>query len=446
MKILVWGLGYVGTVSAACLARLGHEVVGVEPSGTKVDSLNAGRSSVKEPGIDEMVETAVRDGSLRAVQSGGSLVGWADLSLVCVGTPTDADGGASLEYVRNVAKDIGEGLRDASQYHVVVLRSTVPPGTIRGVLAPLLEELSGRRAGRDFGLASNPEFMRETTAIADFHAPPYTIIGAWDERSGERVASAYAGISAPVHQVAIEEAELLKLVNNAFHALKVGFANEIGRVCSGLHLDSHTVMGLVCQDTKLNISPRYLRPGFAFGGSCLPKDVRALAFQGRRLGVTLPIIDAILPSNRLQIETARARVLALRARRLAVLGIGFKPGTDDLRESPTIELVRSLWQDGLDILIFDPDVQLATMLGSNREYLERQLPQIHQILCSRLEDALHGAEAVIVSQNRVEFVEALRGLDDRVAVLELVRSTGSLNAEHTRVRGLSWTQQTLGVG
>ncbi|MQA28685.1 MAG: nucleotide sugar dehydrogenase [Luteitalea sp.] len=446
MKVLVWGLGYVGTVSAACLAHLGHEVIGIDPVATKVDALNDGRSAVKEPGLDDLVNRVVRDGFLRATSSGGELVETADVSLICVGTPSGADGTLSLGYIQRVGDQIGDGLRRANNYHVVVMRSTVLPGTIRQVLMPQLEGRSGREAGRDFGVASNPEFMRETSAIADFQSPPYTVIGALDPRSCERVAELYQSIAAPLHTVALEQAELLKIVNNTFHALKVGFANEIGRLCGELALDGGSLMRLVCADTKLNISPRYLQPGFAFGGSCLPKDLRALASEARDCGISLPIIDAILPSNRAQIETARAKAHRLGAVNIAVLGLGFKPGTDDLRESPTIELIRSLWQDGLNVLVHDPDIDLTTMLGSNRAYLERQLPQIGQILCSRLADALSRSEAVIVAQDRPEFTSALEQLDPTVPVLDLVRPSRSTGGETDNNRRASWTHRALGAG
>ena len=255
-----------------------------------------------------MLCQTVAAGRLRATQDCGSLVSWADLSLICVGTPSTVDGGPMLDSVRNVAITIGRGLRDATTYHVVVLRSTVFPGTARNILCPLLEEHSGRQAGRDFGLVTNPEFLRETSAISDFHAPPYTIIGELDSRSGDSVELLYRDIDAPIYRVTLEAAELLKLVNNAFHALKIGFANEIGRLCDPLGIDSHAIMQLVCADTKLNVSPAYLQPGFAFGGSCLPKDLRSISFHARRLGVELPILEAVLPSNRLQIEAARHKV------------------------------------------------------------------------------------------------------------------------------------------
>jgi len=439
MRIAVWGLGYVGTVSAACLAELGHDVVGVEPNAAKVDALNAGQCAVREPGLDALVGRMVANGRLRAVQSGESLVQSTQMSLICVGTPAAADGRPVLDYVRSAAIDIGRGLRHATDYHVVVLRSTVFPGTMRDVVAGLLQEESGREAGREFGVVVHPEFMRETNAIADFFDPPYIVIGELDRRAGDQVQALYRSFRAPIHRVSPEHAELLKMVNNAFHALKIGFANEIGRLCDRVGLDSHGVMALLCADTKLNISAAYLKPGFAFGGSCLPKDLRSLTFNARRLGVDLPILEALLPSNQLQIEAARLKVHAMRARRVAVLGLSFKPGTDDLRESPVIGLIRDLWQDGLDVRVHDPDVRLETMLGTNLEYLHRQLPQINEVLRPRLADALRGSELVVVSQNRPEFRSALQNLNGQAAVLDLVR----LNNEPASLgistyEGLSW--------
>ena len=425
MRILVWGLGYVGTVCSACLAQLGHDVIGIEPNKTKVDALNAGRSAVKEPGLDELIKAMVASGRLRATQDGKSLVPWADMSLICVGTPSAADGSAILDYISHVASDIGEGLRAATSYHVVVLRSTVFPGTTRNYLGPLLEKASGKQAGVDFGLADNPEFLREASAIKDFHTPPYTVIGEFDTRSGDLVETLYLDVEAPIHRVGLEEAEILKMVNNAFHALKVGFANEIGRVCDALNVDGQAIMQLVCADTKLNISPAYLRPGVAFGGSCLPKDLRSLTFHARRLGVEIPIIEGIMPSNRLQTEAIRLKVHAMQAKQVAVLGLSFKPGTDDLRESPMLSLIRDLWQDGVDVLVHDPDVTLNELLGSNREYLERQLPQIGKILSPRIEDALDGCQVVIVSQKRPEFLEALKKLrGDDTTIIDLVQLLG----------------------
>jgi GDP-mannose 6-dehydrogenase len=413
--------------------------VGVEPNEAKLRALNSGHSAIKEPGLDALVCRMVTAGRLSATSDGLSLVPWADASLICVGTPSASDGAPGLDCVRNVVVDIGRGLRAASNYHVVALRSTVFPGTARTLVAPLLEAHAGRCTGDGYGLVMSPEFLRETTAIADFLAPPYTIIGEYDRRSGDTMEALYCGVGAPIYRTALEEAEMLKLVNNAFHALKIGFANEVGRLCDPLGIDSHAVMSLVCADTKLNISSAYLRPGFAFGGSCLPKDLRSLTCHARRLAAQLPILEAILPSNRIQVELVRRKVHELGARRVAVLGLSFKPYTDDLRESPIIELLRDLWEDGIDVLVHDPDVCLEETLGSNREYLERQLPQVRQILRADVAEVLREVEVVIVSHRRPEFQAALETLNGHATVLDLVRlEEQNCSKASAKYRGLSW--------
>jgi GDP-mannose 6-dehydrogenase len=420
LKVLVWGLGYVGSVTAGCLAHLGYEVIGIEPNETKVARVNSGCGPVKEPGLDNLVSRAIAEKRLQAVRDGAPWVNSADVSFICVGTPSSADGRLMLDYVRKVAADVGAGLRDSTKYHVVALRSTVLPGTVRNILAKVLEETSGRKAGRDFGLVMNPEFMREASAVEDFLNPPYTVIGALDSRSGDLIEKLYNPIRSDFHRLSLEEAEILKLCNNAFHGLKIGFANEIGRLCNNLNIDSQRVMGLLCADRKLNISPAYLKPGFAFGGSCLPKDIRSLTSEARRVEVELPILESILPSNRLQIEAVRRKVLETGAHRVGILGLSFKPNTDDLRESPIISLIRDLWQGGLDVLVHDPDVNPEEMLGSNLEYLERQLPQIHRILRSDLREVLENSQLVIVSQKRPEFTSKLNELNRQVIILDLV--------------------------
>ena len=285
----------------------------------------------------------------------------------------------------------------------------------------------------------NPEFLRECSAVNDFNSPPYTIIGELDPRSGEMMEQLYQNVNAPVKHVSLEEAELLKITNNAFHALKVGFANEVGRLCDSLGIDSHRLMELVCSDDKLNISSAYLRPGFAFGGSCLPKDLRSLIYSARRLGIELPILDSILPSNRIQITIARVKLQELGVKRVAVLGLSFKPGTDDLRESPIISLIRDLWEDGIDVLVHDPDVNPKEMLGANLAYLERQLPQIGKILCSQMEEMLEQSEAVVVSQRRQEFLDVLRKFNGRLVVFDLVRLSDEPNPMGiVKYRGISW--------
>lgn len=442
MRVIVWGLGYVGTVVAACLAQSGHDVIGVELSEEKVRTFNQGRSPLKEPDLDELIQEGIAEGRLRAVTDGVEYVPWADVSLICVGTPSMADGSPMLDYIDGVAKQIGQGLRKSERYHVVVLRSTVFPGVSRDYLLPRLEDYSMRTAGEDFGLVVNPEFLRETEAIKDFYAPPYTVLGELDRRSGDTIAAMYANISAPLYRIALEEAELVKVVNNAFHALKVGFGNEIGRVCDRIGIDSHVVMKLVCADTKLNISPVYLKPGFAFGGSCLPKDLRSLTFNARRLGVEIPILDSVIPSNSLQVEAARVKVHETGAKRVGVLGLSFKAGTDDLRESPIISLIRQLWQDGLEVSVYDPDVNPDVILGGNLEYLRRQLPQINMIIRNDIQDVLNDCQTLVISQKRPEFTQALETLDRNIAVLDLVRLSEQPTLPGlTKYEGISWNRK-----
>lgn len=439
MKILVWGLGYVGTVSAACFARLGHEVIGIDTNLAKVDAINNGVSLVKEPGLQALVQQAVGTGQLRATSSGQDLVADADMSLICVGTPSGADGNTELLYVSSVAQEIGKGMQNSSGYHVVVLRSTVFPGTTRNHLCQLLEVASGKTVGQDFGLVMNPEFLREGSAVHDFDTPAYTIIGEFDSRSGEVVSQLYDKVDAPINHVTLEEAEFLKITNNVFHALKVGFANEIGRLCDPLEIDSHRLMELVCADTKLNISPTYLRPGFAFGGSCLPKDLRFVNYNARRLGVQVPILDSILPSNEAQVSAVRVKLHKLGVKKVGILGLSFKAGTDDLRESPVITLIRYLWQDGLDVVVYDPDVNPDEMLGANLEYLERQLPQIRGILAPSLDDMAQECEAVVLTQKRPEFLNVLQKWHEQLVVLDLVRlSSHPENLKFEKYVGISW--------
>ena len=403
MRVLVWGMGYIGTVSAACLASLGHEVIGIEPDPHKVRALNEGCSVIHEPGLDELIKAMTAAGKLKASQDGESLVGWADLSLICVGTPSDKEGAHATDALEQVAASIGRGMAASANRHTITLRSTVSPGTTQGLLRHLLERHSGKVAGKDFGLTMNPEFLREAVAVKDFYAPPYIIIGEWDTISGDTVDELYKGVNAEVYRIGLNEAETLKLLNNAFHSLKIGFANEIARFCEPLEMDSHLLMRLVCADTKLNISPAYLRPGFAFGGSCLPKDLRSLVYTARTAQVNLPIIESILPSNRLHIESACQKIRSLNSPRVGVLGVSFKPGTDDLRESPIIELLCALQNEGFDVRAYDPDVQLTSLFGANRAYLKRRLPDFEQILCADIDELFAASDTIAVCQRRPDF-------------------------------------------
>ncbi len=407
-RISIFGLGYVGVVTAGCLARDGHTIIGVDTNASKVDLVNAGRSPIMEKDTPELVEQAVRKGTLRATLDAEEAVATTDISMVCVGTPSQANGNLDLKYVCRVAEQIGRALRSKSDFHVVVCRSTVLPGSMRNAVLPILEERSDKRAGTGFGVCNNPEFLREGSAVQDFDHPPKVVIGQTDARSGDLVADLYGRLDAPMIRTSIETAEMVKYVDNVWHALKVCFANEIGNLCKAMGLDSHEVMDIFCRDTKLNLSGCYLKPGFAFGGSCLPKDVRALTYKARTLDLELPVLNSILASNERQIGQAFRLITGFGHRKIGVLGLSFKPGTDDLRESPMVELIERMLGKGYDVLIFDEDVRLANLTGTNRDYILNRIPHIAPLLTEDLGKVLdHGT--VIVVGNRTPAFQAIAG-------------------------------------
>jgi GDP-mannose 6-dehydrogenase len=399
MDISVFGLGYVGSVTAACLASHGHKVVGVDVNTDKVQAINSGQSPVVEPGLDHLIGNAVRVGNLSATRDAVAAVAHGDISLICVGTPSNSTGSVSLEYVERVCAEIGCALAGMQIYKVVALRSTVLPGTLSNCLIPILTKESGKRVGVDFGAAVNPEFLREGSAIEDFVNPPFTLIGQVDKRAGDVLAALYAHISSPVFRTGPDAACMVKYASNAFHALKVTFANEIGQLCKQQGVDSTQVMEIFCQDTKLNISSRYLRPGFAFGGSCLPKDLRALLYLGRHGDLQLSVLESILPSNELQIQKAIDLILGDNPRRVGIMGLSFKPDTDDLRESPVVKLVETLSGKGLEVRIYDENVNLSRLVGGNKAYIERVLPHISALMCASMEQVVDNSDVIVVAHN-----------------------------------------------
>jgi GDP-mannose 6-dehydrogenase len=436
--VSVFGLGYVGCVTAACLADRGFRVIGVDVAQSKVDLINAGRATIVEEGIAELVTAGHAAGRLSATTVVSDAVRASSISLVCVGTPSQANGNLDLQFVQRVCSQIGEALKTKSERHTIVIRSTVFPGTTETLARPALEQASGKRAGADFGLSMNPEFLREGTSIRDFNAPPFTVIGADDEITGRDVAVLYEGIDAPLHVVATGVAEMLKYACNAYHGVKVGFANEIGNICKALGVDSHEVMKLFVQDTKLNVSKAYLMPGFAFGGSCLPKDLRAITYRARQLDVATPILSGTLTSNDAQIDRAFDMIMAARHRRVGVLGLAFKEGTDDLRESPMVSLVERLIGKGLEVAIYDREVSQANLIGANKEYIEREIPHVWTLFRPSISDVLAHAETVIIGNGSKEF-RALDGqIRDGQYVVDLVRAFGTRRSDGHSYDGICW--------
>jgi GDP-mannose 6-dehydrogenase len=420
MKIAVFGLGYVGVVSAACLVRDGHDVLGVDPNAVKVGFLRQGKSPIVEPGLDELIAAAAAAGRLSAGSDPAAAVAQCDVLMVCVGTPGQANGSLDLSFVRRVVQQIGEQLAGAAAYKVVVIRSTLLPGSMQGVVIPILEESSRRRAGQDFGVCINPEFLREGSAIYDYDHPPKTVIGASDERAAAVVRELYAALNAPLILTDLRTAEMIKYIDNSWHALKVTFANEVGRLCKAMGIDGRVAMRMFCQDTKLNISSAYLRPGFAFGGSCLPKDVRALTYQGRLLDVDTPVLSSILASNQLHIAHALGMIRATGRRRVGLLGLSFKEGTDDLRESPIVTLAELLIGKGYELSVYDRNVRLASLVGANREYILNHIPHIGRLMVDRPEQLIEQSEVLVVASADPEFAPLLEKLPQGKSVIDLV--------------------------
>ena len=437
MKVSVFGLGYVGAVSAGCLADSGNWVVGVDAIATKVGLINQGQSPIVEAEISGIIRSAVDRGCLRATQNARQAILDTDLSFVCVGTPSQNNGNLDLRYIRRVSEQIGGALKERASRHTVVIRSTILPGTMRNIVIPVLEEFSGKKAGRDFGVCHNPEFLREGSAVKDFHCPPQTVIGQFDAESGDVLAEVYKAIDAPLTRTDLETAEMVKYVCNSWHALKIGFANEIGNICKSFSVDAHQVMKIFCQDTKLNISPRYLTPGFAFGGSCLPKDLRAITYQAKMRDLELPILGSILPSNERQVSRGLELIMEKGHKQIGVLGFSFKAGTDDLRESPVIEVIERLIGKGHDLRIYDRNVQMAKLVGANRDFILNRIPHISRLMVDNIDAVLEHAQTIVIGNNDPEFQEVPSRLREDQCLVDFIRVTPnrSLNG---RYDGICW--------
>ena len=438
MKISIFGLGYVGAVSLACLARDGHEVVGVDIDPTKLDLIRNGKSPVIEEGIQEVMAEVVASGRVSVTDNARDAVRDTDLSFVCVGTPSMPNGSQDLRAMRRLAEDMGHALKEKDSFHTVIIRSTIEPGTIVETVEPILVEHSGKVSGVDFGLGFQPEFLREGTSIKDYDNPPMTVIGANSDRSIAQLEDLFGHLPGKFLKTDIGTAECLKYACNAFHAVKVTFANEIGRVTQSVGVDSRKVMELVCEDHSLNISKAYLRPGFAFGGSCLPKDLRALLYVARSHDVDMPMMAGLIPSNTEHIEHALTTILGRGTRKVGFLGLSFKSGTDDLRESPLMTLAEQLIGKGMDLKIYDPEVNVARLIGANRAYLEESIPHVSSLMCDSAKDVIEHADIIVVGLSDADIIDELHAHNaERHFVLDLVsmRDADQLKGEY---RGVCW--------
>jgi len=438
MRVSVFGLGYVGTVSAASFAADGHEVIGVDVAPDKVAAVNEGRSPIVEPGLEALLQEGVAAKRLRATTSTEDAVNETDLSLICVGTPSRKNGSLDLSYLVRVCEQIGSVLKHKPNYHVVVVRSTVLPGTTHNQVIPALEAQSGKRYGEGFGVSVNPEFLREGSALKDFRQPPLTLIGHNHAADAAPTSALYAGVDAPLFTTSIRVAEMMKYTSNAWHAVKVVFANEIGNLCKRVGVDSHEVMDIFCQDDKLNLSPYYLKPGFAFGGSCLPKDVRALQYRAKEVDLELPLINAVLDSNRLQVQHAIDQIVETGKKRVGLFGFSFKAGTDDLRESPMVILAEALLGKGYELSIFDRNVSLARLVGANKQYINEQIPHLSRHLCDTLDEVIEKSDVIVIGNGAPEFSEAVTRCRADQTIVDLVRIPLDFGQVQARYDGICW--------
>ncbi len=438
MKISIFGLGYVGAVSMACLARDGHEVVGVDVDPVKLDLIRSGRSPIVEEGIQDLTKQVVASGRVRVTNDIAAAVQSTDLSFICVGTPSSPNGSQDLSAVRRVSEQIGSALKDKPGYHTVVMRSTIQPGSMDSVVREGLESASGKRANADFGLGFQPEFLREGSSIKDYDNPPFTAIGTDDARAADAVKQVFGHLPCEFIVTSIGVAEMLKYACNAFHAVKITFANEIGRLSRSVGVDSRAVMDLVCRDKRLNISTAYMKPGFAFGGSCLPKDLRALTYVGKQQDVTTPMLGNVMGSNRAHIDHALDLIMRPGKRRIGMIGLSFKSGTDDLRESPLVTVAERLIGKGYDLRIFDPEVNLSRLIGANKRYIEHSIPHVGSLMVQECEEAVTHAEVIVVGLSGAEILarlgKAVRA--DQVVVDLVGLPQGSLPVSATS--GVCW--------
>lgn len=436
MRISVFGLGYVGVVCCACFSKEGHSVIGIDVDKTKIDLINEGKSTIIEKGLEEQITKSVQNGLLKATNDYKLAVKESDVSFICVGTPSLPNGSINLAYIYEVAKQIAEGIKTKNGFHTVVIRSTVKVGTLK-VCREIIEDISKKKFGKDFGMVSNPEFLREGTAMYDFVNPPYTIVGTESDKSKEMMETLYSSLSAPLYFIKPEEAEMIKYANNNFHAMKITFANEIGNICKAYNVDGHKVMDIVAKDTKLNLSPYYLKPGFAFGGSCLPKDVRGLTQVAKSLDLKTPLLSSLIKSNFYQIDKGLDLITKTGKRKIGFLGFAFKSGTDDLRESPLVTVIETLIGRGYELSVYDSNVHLSSLLGKNKEYINNHIPHIYKLLKEDIQDVIDSSEVLVIGNNSEEFKDVLSRVKPDQKVIDLVRIDKNLTSKDNYI-GICW--------
>ncbi|MBC8552507.1 MAG: nucleotide sugar dehydrogenase [Candidatus Brocadiales bacterium] len=437
MNISIFGLGYVGVVSAGCLASRGHKIIGVDVNETKVEMLDKGISPIIEKDLPGLLSQAKPKGLISATTDTCGAIHETQMSLICVGTPSSANGSLDTEYVENVCEEIGVFLRAKTESHILVFRSTMLPGTCRDNIIPLIEKISGKKEGKGFFVAFNPEFLREATAVFDFNNPPKTVVGTDNPSIADEVLKLYDGLPGPKIKTTLETAEMVKYVDNNFHALKITFANEVGHICKRLSIDSHEVMDIFIQDTKLNISPYYLKPGFAFGGSCLPKDLRSINYLAKRLDLETPLLDSIIRSNNVQISATIKYIMSFGKKKIGIAGFSFKAGTDDLRESPLIEVIETLYGKGYDLKLYDRNVSIAKLMGANKEYINNHVPHISSLMVNSLDDLLADRDIIIIGNKDEEFKRLLSDSRDDQLIFDLVKISETKNTRKN-YQGIYW--------
>jgi GDP-mannose 6-dehydrogenase len=437
MKISIFGLGYVGTVAIGCFAKAGHEGIGVDINEDKIELINSGQSPIVEAQLNELISEGRKNGRITATNDSIQAVCSSDVSFICVGTPSTLEGHLDLSYLEKVSKEIAEGLRKKNGFHVVCIRSTVPPGTCERI-SILIEEYSGKIAEKDFTVVSNPEFLREGSAVVDFNDPPFTLIGSRSSKATQMLKVLYGHLPSPFVTTEVRTAEMLKYVNNTFHALKITFANEVGNICKKLGIDSRELMRIFCMDNKLNISSYYLNPGFAYGGSCLPKDLKALRTMAHDLYVRCPVIESIEISNEMQKDLVLNKIIEFGKNKVGFLGLSFKAGTDDLRNSPIIDVIEKLLGKGFDVRIYDRNVNLSNLLGSNREFIRQKIPFVSRFISERLEQVIEHSDVIVLVNKEREFITLLENNFDGKIVYDLVNIGFNREKQESNYVGISW--------